>query len=583
MSPLAQNVQIVAVRNVRSYRPGAEEHSKSGALDHPFLEQGVAQNLELAAETAIKDFGVELVILDALRVAPSSDDISAAWHTAEAEILSHRTGGAVDVALMKEGDFLPMGSAYGSADAAPDAPAEAIRNQEILRSIMEQTGFIGTQGHNWWHYERGTQAWADRTGKAAYLTAEREPPRIDHAEIPTVDSLVAHGCLIAPAFLTSTRRAAVLAHREPGHFYARHSNEPTERLANYLKDLLNVQNVGLVESGLAASISTLRATVPKGGTLVCDNKIYYEVHRSIIQIANDFNWNVVMCDMSNPANLGRALTENGGASVVYADNPSNWFLEVLDVKALSELAHNHGAKLVLDTTLQPLQNARAKGADVEVISLSKYPANGMVMGGACISDDADVMHAFNMRVTCEGHTLGQPAAQIIYEQAQSLQERLRDVSEKSVKIATFLMKHRDIMGVNCPSPDLLDGLSGGQITFLLKDAAQGSRMEAVISNNALSGLPLYLAGTFGAPITTIEHFASNQRHREGIPREATNEVAIPATMVRLGVGAENVDKIIGALDFVLNMSAEPQPIPGIARRTKLDSHPIAALQSATLA
>jgi cystathionine beta-lyase/cystathionine gamma-synthase len=270
--------------------------------------------------------------------------------------------------------------------------------------------------------------------------------------------------------------------------------------------------------------------------------------------------------MADPAILKAKLEEVGVASVIYADSPRNWFLDVLDIEAISQLAHGHGAKLVVDTSLQPLQNARAKGADVEVISLSKYPSNGMAMGGACVSDNADLMKEINLRVASDGHMLAQPAAQIILHQSQSLNDRLHDVSGKAGKVTAFLRDHPDVLSVNCPDPQKLDGLSGGQITFLLRDASQGNLFEAIVGNNALSGFPLHLAGTFGAAITTIEHFASNPRHREGIPKEATNEILIPDNMVRLGIGLEDVDEIIDALNFVLNMSSALQPTPGVPRR-----------------
>ncbi len=575
---------IVPVQGVYSRMLGLSEHGLDDVLDHPFLEQGAAAKIEQAARAA-KERGFDLVILDALRTESSRDpailSVWTNWAASEAEILSHRTGGAVNVALMKGGDFLPMGYAYGNEKLDGYAPEVAAANRELLQQIMEEAGFARTQS-NWWHYEYGTPAWAEKTNKQAYLIEARLPPSDDELEALVSGNkpsfTMVRNALVAPAFATSRKRRAVVGHKEKGHFYERHSSSQTAHLAQFYRDLFAVKNVGLVESGLAASTSVIKALVPKRGTIICDKRIYYEVHRSLLQMAQDFDWKIVTCDMTNVAELQSALAQNRGASVVYADNPSNWFLEVLDIKKLSNLAHVGGAKLVLDTTLQPLQNARALGADVEVVSLSKYPSNGFAMGGAYFSDNADIMNAIGLRVAYDGHMLGHPAAEIIYDQSLSLKDRLRTVSEKAEKIVVFLREHPDIAQVNFPDPLRLQGISGGQITFLLKDQNQGLRLEAIISNNTLSGFPLHLAGTFGAAVTTIEHFASNPRHREGIPRCATNEVAIPANMVRLGIGsAGNAEEIIKALRFALDLSSAQQSLPGISRKMTVGSRTLGYL------
>lgn len=146
---------------------------------------------------------------------------------------------------------------------------------------------------------------------------------------------------IAPPFPTSETRAAVLSHEAEGHYYGRFSHPTTEGLVNHYRRLLDVENVRLVRSGLAASIVALKSLVPPGGTIIFDSKIYYEVHRSILAAGADLKWNAVMCDMTDPGNLEKVLAGNGGTSVVDADSPSNWFVNVLDIEAISKVAHQH--------------------------------------------------------------------------------------------------------------------------------------------------------------------------------------------------------------------------------------------------
>lgn len=216
--------------------------------------------------------------------------------------------------------------------------------------------------------------------------------------------------------------------------------------------------------------------------------------------------------------------------------------------------------MVVDSSLQPLQRSFAKGSDVEVFSLSKYPSNGLATGGAYVCNDEAVAKKIAYQVAIEGHILDHAAAFTVWEQCLSLHDRLAAVSEKAKSVAAFLASHPAVREVRQADSAQLEGMSGGQITFHLKDASQGRRMEDLVSSNILAGMPLNLITTFGAAATTFEHFASNVRYREGIPREATSEVLIPDDIVRLGIGLEGVDKIIDALRFVLNMSMNDKAI-----------------------
>lgn len=156
-----QKVQIVPVEDVRSRMPSRGRNGQNGILAHPFLEQEAARRIKQAAQIASRRYGLELVILDALR-GPQAG-VRSHWDATELEVLSHGTGGAVDVALMKDGELLPMGSAYGSNERDENAPVEAAANRELVRTILAEADFVRTEG-NWWHYEYGTYAWARETG-----------------------------------------------------------------------------------------------------------------------------------------------------------------------------------------------------------------------------------------------------------------------------------------------------------------------------------------------------------------------------------------------------------------------------------
>ncbi|MEQ8226082.1 MAG: PLP-dependent transferase, partial [Candidatus Eremiobacterota bacterium] len=219
----------------------------------------------------------------------------------------------------------------------------------------------------------------------------------------------------------------------------------------------------------------------------------------------------------------------------------------------SSIAKKAKARLIVDISVQPLQDLLQEGADLIVLSLSKYPSTGLTLGGAILCNNPVYIKKCHTNSTSEGHILSPESASTIWSQIISLRDRMFALSIKTEKIASFLKAHPTVTKVRIPDKYLCGGLTGGQITFHLHNPLQCAMMEKIIGHNSL--LPetsLSLACTFGAPFTTFEHFASNIRHRELIPREETGEIDIPDDIIRLGIGYESHQNIIKDLEFLLN-------------------------------
>jgi methionine-gamma-lyase len=363
---------------------------------------------------------------------------------------------------------------------------------------------------------------------------------------------------VSQIFTTAQARKDALAHIAPGHYYQRESHPTSVELAARVGAMLGAKSDAILfESGKAACVTTLKALTPSQGRILCDSCVYYEVQRELLALAAMNAWEIQAIDFTDLAAVSHAASVGQRFDLFYLDNPRNWFLSTMDTAAIAEIAARTQTLTVVDVSVHPLQVPLARGADVAVCSLSKYPAAGLDMGGAVAAISDLAMHKVKSLAAAEGHVLGNHTALAIWTQMMTLEDRFLALSEKALRIARELRQHAAVKAVHLPDPSLLGGLVGGQLSFQVKDPAWGELLERVVEFQALDPhASLHLMCTFGAAATAIEHFDSNPRYREGIAREATNEVMIPPDMVRLGIGHERVGNIIDQLKYGLNMVLE---------------------------
>lgn len=487
-------------------------------------------------------------------------------------VFSYGTGGGLDVTLLIDNNVADMGTDF--YDFVPESNPDWYRlytpkskqstlfsrNRELLRSAMEYAEFV-ISDKVWWHFEWGTKTWALSTGNEVVLDTILVSPIVENSACygrvaPFRQPALETG--VAQVFMTPYERAESLAHRRPGHYYARNSHPTVEALGNFYRhSIVKADYIYLTGSGLSACVTCIKSIVPIGGRVVYDTYIYYEVERELIFMAAQYNWELIKVDLTDPEAVDRRLRGYPKIELFFYDTPRNWWLDSLDVVTIYKIARRKQAIIVADISVQPLQPLlEEQCADVIICSLSKYPSLGLTMGGVVLSNNEDLINNCQAVASREGHVLSPDSAVTIWSQVVSLRDRLMSLSSKAEEVVIFLRNHKSVWKVRIPNRDLSGGLVGGQISFHLRDHNHGTLMEEIIGQNALSQkTSLHLACTFGASITTFEHFASNIRHRTGIPREATNEVSIPDDIVRLGIGCECAEDIINDLEFLLNIVA----------------------------
>ncbi|WP_316181227.1 PLP-dependent transferase [Bradyrhizobium sp. SZCCHNRI1009] len=474
----------------------------------------------------------------------------------------HTTGGAVDVTIWIDDTDQSLGefddfSEFGRADYfehhEPQNEAEEHTRsyRQILRDAMLRAGFVGIQ-EEWWHFEYGTRWWAEEIGEEAKFNEVLTPPEasaisLGFPRLPARQGIVARG--VAQVFPSALDRNRSLRGEIPGHYYARTRHPNGAQVSEILTNLVGSRDCLLLPSGLTAALLAIWAHTPPGGSVLIDRSAYYETRTHLKRLAFDFNWTIHEADLSGDL-TGLAHQ----VDVIFCDHPTNWTLQCPNLKALSALARSTNARLVVDTSVQPLQRLTELGlADVIVLSLSKYPSAGETIGGAVMGPPSGVEPT---RILCTrlGMALSPEAAGTLLTHLRTLPDRVAAISKKAEAIADMLRSVHIVDDVRLPDLRKVNAFAGGQLSFRIP-AEFAARAEQIIAAHSLDEtFPLAFGCTFGALYTTFEHFSS--RNAKEAVTSPGSELIEPGR-IRLGIGHEAEHAIMEAVRFTLYASVRP--------------------------
>ncbi|KAI8866508.1 hypothetical protein GQ42DRAFT_128105, partial [Ramicandelaber brevisporus] len=190
------------------------------------------------------------------------------------------------------------------------------------------------------------------------------------------------GAVIPPLSLSTTfAQSAVGEHK--GFEYSRSGNPNRDAFEKAVAALEKGEH-GLAFASGSSATATILHMLPAGSHVVSVNDVYGGTYRYFTKVAALSKVDVSFVDLADPSNLRSALKDN--TKLVWLETPTNPTLRLVDIAAVAEIAHEHGALLVVDNTfLSPyFQNPLTLGADIVVHSVTKY-INGhsdVVMGVA---------------------------------------------------------------------------------------------------------------------------------------------------------------------------------------------------------
>lgn len=184
--------------------------------------------------------------------------------------------------------------------------------------------------------------------------------------------------------------AKVMADAFCGHIdapdYSRVENPTVTNLEQRIKALTGAENVIALNSGMAAISNTLFSVVEQGKNVITSRHLFGNTYSLLTSTLSRLGVEARLCDLTDVEAVERLIDDN--TCCLFLEVMSNPQLEVVDVRALTEIAHQHGIPVIADTTLIPFTQFSAKdlGIDLEVVSSTKYISGGATSLGGLVID-----------------------------------------------------------------------------------------------------------------------------------------------------------------------------------------------------
>ncbi len=357
----------------------------------------------------------------------------------------------------------------------------------------------------------------------------------------------ATGAITTPIYQTSTFvQDAVGEHK--GYDYARVANPTRTALQVALASLENAEHGVAFSSGLGAT-TTIMHLVDPGQRVVLIADVYGGVYRMTSQVYEPKGYLFDYVPAAEFPNLREHLDEN--TRIVWIESPSNPLLNIVDIRAAAEAAHEAGAIVVVDNTFATpfLQQPLALGADIVVHSTTKYlGGHSDLIGGFAATNDPTIAERLYFLQKSLGAVPGPFDCWLVLRGIKTLAVRMRQHCDNAMAVALWLERHLHVERVFYPGlPTHLNHAVaarqmrdfGGMVSFL---ASSEEEAVALVARTQLFQLAESLGG-----VESLIEVPARMTHAS----TATAPFAPPPNLVRLSVGLEAVGDLLADLEHAL--------------------------------
>jgi methionine-gamma-lyase len=365
---------------------------------------------------------------------------------------------------------------------------------------------------------------------------------------------------VSPIYQTSTfsfknadHGAACFSGEDDGYIYTRIANPNIRELEQAVADLENGFDGIATSSGMAAVNVVYLGLLGSGDHIVSHNAVYGPSRAIMESLYPKFKVESTYVDATNVEEVRKAIQPN--TKVLYVETPANPTIGITDLRAMAEIAKEHGIKLVVDNTFcSPyLQKPLDLGADIVLHSMTKF-INGHadVVAGMVVTktkEDYQNLRGVMVNVGCN---MDPHQAWLARRGLKTLGIRIDRAQESAQKVAEYLEAHPKVAWVKYPGlkshPQYelgkrqMDG-PGSMISFEVKGGVKAGKVVMDSVELAL------LAVSLGGVETLIQHPASMTHSKLSDEKQLAG--GITKGLIRLAVGIEDVEDIIADLDQAL--------------------------------
>ncbi|HYX51366.1 MAG TPA: cystathionine gamma-synthase [Ktedonobacteraceae bacterium] len=360
------------------------------------------------------------------------------------------------------------------------------------------------------------------------------------------------GAVMAPIFQTATYVQEGLGEHK-GFEYSRTSNPTRKALEACIAELEGGTFCLAFASGMAAE-SAILSLLNSGDHIVSCDDVYGGTYRIFERVLRRYKIEASYVPAGGSLDTYEQAIRPD-TKLVWLETPTNPLLGIVDIRTIADMAHRHNLLVVVDNTFASpyFQQPLKLGADIVVHSTTKY-MNGHsdVIGGAIVLNDEDAYESIKFYQNAAGGVPSPFDSWLTLRGIKTLAVRMRQHEENARSVANFLAEHPRVEKVYYPGlsshPDhelakrQMSGF-GGMVSFQYKgthtDIVQLVRRFKVFA----------LAESLGGVESLACHPASMTHG--SIPKEIREARGLTDTLLRLSVGIEDIEDIIGDLEQTL--------------------------------
>ena len=341
---------------------------------------------------------------------------------------------------------------------------------------------------------------------------------------------------------------------DPGFIYSRYANPTVAMFEERMRLLEGAGASRATASGMAAVTSVFLCHLRAGDHVVAAKALFGSCRYVVEDLLPRYGIGSTLVDGTDLDQWKQAV-QKGKTRAFFLESPTNPTLDVIDIAEVAGIAHQAGARLIVDNVFATpiLQKPLTLGADIVVYSATKHiDGQGRCLGGVVLADEkfvADHLHTF-LRQT--GPSLSPFNAWVLLKGLETLELRVERQSQNALEIANRLANNPAVSRViypgraDHPQADLVKRQMLGGSTLIAFEVA-GGQAAAFRASNALK--VVRISNNLGDAKSLITHPTTTTHQR--LSEEARLELGITPGMLRLSIGLEDWRDLADDLDSAL--------------------------------
>ena len=333
---------------------------------------------------------------------------------------------------------------------------------------------------------------------------------------------------------------------DPGYLYSRFSNPTVGMFERRMIELEGAEAARATATGMAAVTTAVLAPLKAGDHVVASKAMFGSCRYVVEDLLPRYGIQSTLVDGLDLDQWKKAMRPN--TKTCFLESPTNPTLEVLDIPAIAKIAHDGGARLIVDNVFAtPIwQSPLSLGADVVVYSATKHiDGQGRCLGGIILSSEAFIAEHIHNFMRQTGPSMSPFNAWVLLKGLETLAVRVRAQTETAAKVADTLATHPKISRLLYPGR-----ADHPQAALVKKQMRAGSTLigfevkgDKAGAFRCLNALQISrISNNLGDAKSLVTHPATTTHQR--LTPEARAELGISEGFIRFSAGLEHVDDLI---------------------------------------